>query len=117
MNKRLLYVQAALVLAGVAIALTMKGHASAVAALYGGGVAIINSMLLVWRVKRAGEAAKTDPKRSVYILYFGAVERFVFALVGLAIGLGALKLDPIPLLLTFGVAQLAYFFDNQSRRH
>lgn len=115
MNKRLTYIQVALVLAGVVIALTMKGASASYAALYGGGVAVLNSMLLAWRVKRAGEVAKTNPKQSVYILYFGAVERFVVALVGLAVGLGAFHLDPIPLLATFGVAQAAYFFDGQSK--
>lgn len=117
MNKRLLYIQATVVLAGVVIAFTQMGSASALAAAFGGGVALLNSELLVWRVKRADDAAKTDPKRSVYILFFGAVERFVFALAGLAIGLGVLKLDPIPLLAMFGIAQVAYFFYGQSKCH
>lgn len=117
MSKRLIIIQVALVIAGVVIALSTKGVSASLAALYGGGIALLNSMLLAWRVKRAGEVAKTNPKQSVYILYFGAVERFVVALVGLAVGLGAFKLDPIPALATFAIAQIAYFFDGQSKSH
>lgn len=117
MNKRLIIVQVALVLAGVVTALTMKGTSASIGALYGGGIAVLNTMLLAWRVKRAGEVAKTNPKQGVYILFFGAVERYVIALVGLAVGLGAFHLDPIPALATFAVAQVAYFFDGKSKIH
>jgi hypothetical protein len=48
------------------------------------------------------------------VLYFGAVQRFVFVLVALAIGLAAIKLMAEPLLLTFGVAQLALFFAGRA---
>lgn len=78
------------------------------ASLYGGGLALISAWLLLLRVRKAGELAETSPKQSVYSLYFGAVQRFVLVLVALAVGMGALKLQPIPLLVSFGLAQLAY---------
>ncbi len=116
MSKRLLITQVTLVVAGVLVAFYYKGETGALGAFYGGGVALINSFLLVRRLDRAGEIAKTDPKQSVYMLYFGAIERFVFALIGLGVGLSFFKLDAVPLLATFGVAQLAYMLPGQSTK-
>jgi|GEM_PF-459367 len=79
-------------------------------AAYGGAVAMVTSWLLGRGVNTASELAKTDPTRGVYTLYFGAVQRFVFVLVALGVGLGFLRLQPIPLLVSFGVAQLGYAF-------
>jgi ATP synthase protein I len=110
MNRRLLTVQALLVLAGVVVAYYLTGPIGAGAALYGGVVALINTLLLARRVTKAGETARTDPKLGVYSIYFGAIQRFVFVLVALGVGLGALKLKAEPLLATFAVAQLAYLF-------
>ncbi|MGV6858364.1 MAG: ATP synthase subunit I [bacterium] len=116
MSNRLLIVQVTLVVVGALIALYYKGQPGAVGALYGGGIALINSFLLVRRVGRAGEMAKTDPKQSVYVLYFGAIERFVFALVGLGVGLALFKLDAVSVLAMFGLAQLAYMLPGQSTK-
>ncbi|MGF1546957.1 MAG: ATP synthase subunit I [Thiotrichales bacterium] len=84
------------------------------AGLYGGAVALINSYWLNRRIVQAGVLAKDDPKQGVYALYFGAMQRFVFALVMLGVGLGALHLDAIPLLASFAVAQLAYLISGKA---
>ena len=99
---------------GVAIGLYLYGSAAIIPALYGGAVALANTIWLNRGVVQAGEAARDDPKQGVYTLYFGAVQRFVFVLVALAIGLAAFKLMPEPLLLTFGVAQLAFFIGGRA---
>lgn len=104
----ILLIQGALVLVGVAVALYYQGQAGALAALFGGAVAIGNTLLLTRRVRRAGELAADDPKRSMYSLYFGVIQRFVFVVAMLGIGLGGLRLEPVALLATFGAAQLAY---------
>lgn len=108
MGKRLLAIQAVLVLAGTIAALIYKGQWAALGALYGGSVALGNTALLARRIERVGELAKNNPQRGMYSLFFGVVQRFVFVLVGLGVGLGGLELDPIPLLATFAAAQLAY---------
>ena len=108
MRNALLIIQAALVAAAIGGAWYLRGDAAALAALYGGAVALLNTLMLSRRLVRAGELAKTDPQRGVYSLYFGAVQRFVFVLAALAVGLGLLKLDPLPLLASFALAQLAY---------
>ncbi len=114
MNKRLIITQLFVVLIVVIVAWVYRSTDGALAAFYGGMIAVTNTILLARRVTRAGEVAKTDPKHSVYILYFGAIERFVFALIALGVGLSLLKLDAIPLLAAFGLAQLAYILPNQS---
>ncbi|HRJ51469.1 MAG TPA: ATP synthase subunit I [Candidatus Thiothrix moscowensis] len=106
--RNVLIIQAILILAGAAVSRFYQGDAALLPAFYGGAVALANTMLLSRRVAVAGEIAKTNPERSVYALYFGVVQRFVFVLVALGFGLGYLELTPVPLLGTFMVAQLAY---------
>lgn len=117
MHNRLLSLQAILVLGGVIVASYFQGQAGAIAAFYGGAIALISTLLLAWRVRGAGKIAEDNPKHSVYTLYYGALERFVFVLVALPVGLGALDLSPIPLLLTFGIAQLAYMVSGGLSSH
>lgn len=78
------------------------------AALYGGGIAFVNSLLIARRISKANRALAKDPKTDVYSLYLGAVERFVFTLVAMAAGMGWLKLDPMALLIGFGVAYFGH---------
>jgi ATP synthase protein I len=59
-------------------------------------------------VKQAGDLAAVSTQRSMLSLYFGAVQRFVLVLALLAVGMGYLKLAPLPLLASFAIAQLAY---------
>jgi ATP synthase protein I len=108
MRDGVLVVQAALTVACAGLAWLYRDQHAALAALYGGAVATANSAMLVRRIATAGELAKRSVKYSVYALYFGAVQRFVFVLLCLGLGLGAIELDPAPLLLTFGIAQLAF---------
>ncbi|MEN9502817.1 MAG: hypothetical protein RI964_2102 [Pseudomonadota bacterium] len=104
----ILITQFVLMLAGVAVSSFYQGEAAMLPAFYGGAIALANTMLLSRRIAQAGELAKTSPQQSVYALYFGVVQRFVFVLVALGFGLGFLKLAPLPVLGTFTVAQLAY---------
>ncbi len=111
--KRLLGIQVVLVLPGLALAWYWYGADGSLSALYGGAIALINTLWLGRKVELAGEMAEEDLQRGIYAIYFNAVQRFVFVLVALGVGLQALKLVPQPLLLTFGVAQLAYFFGRR----
>ena len=104
----ILITQFVLMLAGAAVSYLYQGEAAMLPAFYGGAIALANTMLLSRRIAQAGEIAKTNPQQSVYALYFGVVQRFVFVLVALGFGLGYLKLAPVPVLGTFMVAQLAY---------
>lgn len=81
---------------------------AAIAAVYGGGIALVNAFLAWRRIAKAQKMLVQDGKAIVRSFYIGAIERFVFALVAMAAGMGWLKLDPIALLITFGVCQIAY---------
>lgn len=110
-----LIIQFILMLLGAGVAFYYQGENAMLPALYGGAVALANTLLLSRRIEKAGEIAETNPKHTVLSLYLGVVQRFVFVLVALGIGLGALKLAPTPLLGTFMVAQLAYMLTGTRR--
>ena len=112
--KRLLIIQVGLVLVALVGAYYWYDSAGVIAALYGGGIALINTLWLGRKVELAGEMAEEELQRGIYAIYFNAVQRFVFVLVALGVGLQALKLVPQPLLLTFGIAQVAYFFGRRN---
>jgi len=106
--RSLLIIQFLIILAAAVTSWFYQGETAVLPALYGGAVALANTMMLSGRLRKAGEIAKDSPQQSVNSIYFGVVQRFVFVLVALGVGLGALKLLPLPLLGTFMVAQLAY---------
>jgi len=80
----------------------------ALAAFYGGAVSILTAFLLGRGVVRAAEVARQDLKKTVLILYLGAVQRFVLVLVLFGAGLRGLNLAFLPMIVGFGCAQLAY---------
>lgn len=84
------------------------GHWQAISALYGMFVTIATSALLSWGVQRAEKMADESPQKSMGILYFGAVQRFVLVIVLFIIGLGLLEFEPLPLAIGFGVTQFAF---------
>ena len=80
------------------------GWPSAMAVFFGGGVCILSALMLGGGVERAARTRDF----SLWQLYGGAVFRFVFVLLGLAVGMGGLKLEPLAVMLGFIVAQLVF---------
>lgn len=111
-------IQFILVLVGAAIAYFNQGGGAIIPALYGGMVAVVNTMLLGRRMAKATERAATDPRGGVYSMYISAVVRFVFVLVALGVGVGLIfgSEAAIPLLGTFIVTQLGYMFVVAAQR-
>jgi ATP synthase protein I len=95
----LLQIAITLVVAGVCM--LTGGSGSAGAALYGGGVTVFNTVLMARSVDRA-------TRGGMVWVYLGSVQRFAFALAALALGMGYLKLEPLPLVLAFGAAYLGH---------
>ena len=85
-----------------------KGQGEALAAFYGCIISIAVAFLLGRGVVRAAEAASQDHKKSMLILYLGAVQRFILVLVLFGIGLKGLSLAFLPMIAGFAGAQLAY---------
>lgn len=100
-----------IITAAVAVAaLAWQGKAAALSALFGGAIVLLNSLLLARRVRRAGRLEGSSVAVSMYA---GAVQRFVLAAAGFVIGMGLLKLAPLPLLTAFAATQFAYVFAAQ----
>ena len=115
--RRVLVSQIALTLLTAAAAFALLGSAAALAAVYGGGVALMGTWLLGRRISRTPETAQQGDAVNQLALYTGVLPRFIVTLVLLAAGLGWLKLAPIPLIVAFGLAQLGFAFNLGSARH
>lgn len=85
-----------------------KGLWAAQSALYGALISILVTYMLARRVQRAGEIARQNPKKSMQLLYIGAVQRFVLVAALLGCGLLLIKLDPLAMIVALAVTQLAY---------
>ena len=77
----------------------VRGRPELLSAMYGGVVAILLSAWLGRGVKRAVGLGS---------LYANALTRYATAMLFLGIGMGVLKLTPLPLIVAFAVAQLGF---------
>jgi len=93
-----------------------SGTAGAQAALFGGVIAVINSLIQLWHLHRANKTAGCSVSRNMRILYRCAAERLVLTTALFALGLGILKLQPLPLITGFIVALGAIFLEGAKTR-
>lgn len=100
--------QALLAAVTASVFLAVSGSADAIAALYGGAITLTGSWWLSRRLHRAGDLAKDNPGAGAIALYGGAIERFVYAVVALVIGLVVLKLSALPMMTAFAVTYLGF---------
>lgn len=107
--RMLLAMQAVLVGVVVSLYLVLGGSPDAHAALFGGACALVNAWLLGRRMRLAASIAKVSPGQEVTVIYVGALQRFALLLGLFIVGMGWLQLNPVPLLVAFGVAQVAFF--------
>ena len=105
--RRVVLTQGALTLLAAAGFAVAAGWSEALAALYGGGVALLISAWQGWRLRRVGRAggAATD----VVALYIGVIQRYAAVFVLLGLGLAVWRLAPLPLITAFAVAQFGYW--------
>jgi ATP synthase protein I len=114
--RRVLLSQIVLTLLTSGAAFALLGSAAALAAFYGGGVALMGTWLLGRRISRTPETAQQGDAVNQLALYAGVLPRFIVTLVLLAAGLGWFKLAPIPLIVAFGLAQLGFVINLASAR-
>jgi ATP synthase protein I len=93
-----------------------QGLWDALSAAYGGLTSVLLALLSIRGFKRANAIALSDPKKSMTILYVGAVQRFVTVLVLLGIALGAFKLAPIAVFIGFALTQASYLMGVRDRK-
>lgn len=104
--QRLLVLQLGLLLVMAIIGFVVGGMTTSSALVFGGGIAVINTLLQQWHARRAQRVAGNSPERNMRLLYRCAIERFIATVVLFSLGLGSLKFAPLPLLLGFVFAQL-----------
>ena len=93
------------VMVGV-VAYALEGEAEAGAAIYGGVVALIGTLLLLWRMQNSKHKTLKEAQQHLWIFYRSGVERFLVLSILLAIGMGALV--PLAVLVGFVASQLAW---------
>ncbi|MGB1309922.1 MAG: ATP synthase subunit I [Leucothrix sp.] len=106
--QRLLIIQATLVLIAIIATIYLLSVGEASAALFGGCVAMANSILLYRKLDSAGSMAKDNPNAGMMTLYLGVIQRFLFVLGMFAVGMKLLELNPIAMVGAFGLAQIGY---------
>lgn len=95
--------------AGVAIVVIQgweSGWGIALSVVYGSGVALANTLLLMWRLGRSARRAPTDANRQLQMFYLSSVERFLVVATLLVAGMTALGLSPLAVVAGFVLGQL-----------
>lgn len=99
--------------AGLVVAILFyffKDLIAAGSALCGAAVSSVSALMLGSGVKKADEKAVEDPTKSMGVLYFGAVKRFLLVVVLFIIGLKFLHLDAVAMAAGFIAAQVGFVF-------
>lgn len=104
---RPLLLQTFLVVLAVAVAGLLGGAGTALAASYGGAVALINAALLYWRWRRGLRDYHCDAGRHLRSFYRSTLERFFVVVILLAAGFVWVGDHPLALLAGFLVGQMA----------
>ena len=112
--RRLLAIQSLLTIGVGVIFFLIGGFFEARSALYGGACALVIAWLLSRTTRLALKAARVAPGTETTVLYLGALQRFITVLALFALGIGWLKLDPIPLIIAFAVAQGAFYLPRSA---
>ena len=84
------------------------GSAAALAVFYGVATALVASLLMVWRERTTLRHPEWDGRKLFGVFILSGLERWFTVIVMLGIGLGVLKLSPLPLLLGLAAAQFAW---------
>lgn len=86
------------------------GWSAAGAAFAGSSIALINTVLQFWHLRRAERLAGADAGHNLRIMVRCALERFLATIGLLALALGGLQLEPLPLIGGFITGQVAVIF-------
>jgi ATP synthase protein I len=106
--RKVVWLQILITLATAGVAYELKSSPQyAIAVLSGGGVSVLNGVLLAWRMSRAASQSTHDAHQQLRLMYFYAVERFSAVMVLLGICLAVLKFPPLGVLSGFVMGQAA----------
>ncbi|MCP3849164.1 MAG: ATP synthase subunit I [Gammaproteobacteria bacterium] len=103
---RLMIVQLILTITTALAYLVFQNLNGFFAALFGGMITLSGTVLMAWRIARAGEGG--DKQQGYIEIYVGAIQKFVLTLFLMAFGMGYLQLNPLAILVGFAVTQLSF---------
>jgi len=104
--RQVILLQILATLFGASIAYSIKGTPQfAIAVLSGGGISVVNGVLLAWRMVRAALHPAHEAHHQLRLMYFYAAERFLVVVVLLCLCIAVLKLSPLALLGGFVMGQ------------
>ncbi len=83
-----------------------SGWGTALSVVYGGGVALANTLLLMWRLGRSARRTPTDANRQLRQFYLSSVERFLVVGTMLVAGMTVMGLAPLAVVSGFVLGQL-----------
>ena len=104
--RRVLRLQLALLLVASLVALAIWGLVVAQAVGFGVGIAVTNTLMIAWRMRRGRVASAAQASLSEF--YRSWLERYLLVGVLLAAGLGGLELMPLGLLSGFILGQVIW---------
>jgi ATP synthase protein I len=107
-TRRVALAQAGLAPIAALIGAGVGGIATGLAVLYGALVALAVSAVLVWRERQSMQHPEWDQHRLFKLFVRAGIERLMLLVGLLVVGLGVLKLAPLPLLLGLALAQFAW---------
>jgi ATP synthase protein I len=107
-TRRVALAQAGLAPIAALIGGVFAGIEAGLAMLYGALVALAASAVLVWRERQSMQHPEWDQHRLFKLFIRAGIERLALLVGLLIVGLGALKLAPLPLLLGLLLAQLGW---------
>ena len=116
-TRRVALAQAALVPVAALVGWLFAGIGAGLAALYGVLVALSVSAVLVWHERQSILHPEWDQHRLFKLFIRAAIERLVLLVGLLIVGLGVLKLAPLPMLLGLVLAQFAWLAAATSRKN
>jgi hypothetical protein len=92
------------------------GAGTALAVLFGGGVAVANTALLFWRWRQGVLDFHCDAGKHVKSFYRSVMERFIVVVSLLAVGFALFRDQPLALLAGFVVGQMAWMLASLTLR-
>ena len=110
---RLVLVQGVLVVTCVTYFQLKQGHEFALAALYGGAITLITTLVSAWRItvvtRTSSDATAQDAVPGVAEFYKTAIFRLMLTIALLTIGMVGLKLQAMTLIMGFVAGTLGHF--------
>ena len=107
-TQRVALAQAGLAPIAALVGTTFAGVGAGLALLYGVLSSLAVSLVLVWHERQSMRHPEWDQHRLFKLFIVAGVERLLVLLVLLVVGLGVLKLAPLPMISGLLLAQLAW---------